>query len=88
VTTANQIAETLRAELTRHAEMASALKTSDEDIAGATLATFQDAVGAAWWLTSPAIALQGRVPLDVSKTADGKAEVLRALARIDRNLLM
>jgi hypothetical protein len=34
------------------------------------------------------MALQGRVPLDVSKTADGTAEVLRVLARIDRNLLM
>jgi uncharacterized protein (DUF2384 family) len=88
VTTANQIAEALRAEFSRQAEIASALETSDEEIARAALATFQDAVGAAWWLTSPAMALQGRVPLDVSKTSYGKAEVLRVLARIDRNLLM
>jgi uncharacterized protein (DUF2384 family) len=86
VTVAKKLAEALRAELARQAMMATALESADEEIAKAAWVTFEGPVGAAWWLTAPAMALQGRVPLDVSTTSCGKTEVLRVLARIDRDL--
>ena len=81
-----QISEALRVECARQAELVAVLRAMDEDVAKAAQAAFENSLGAALWLISPAMALDGRIPVEVAKTKEGKAETLRALIRIERNL--
>jgi uncharacterized protein (DUF2384 family) len=84
---AKQLADALRADLASKVEMVTALENLPEETAIAALETFENPLGAVSWLTSPAMALEGRIPMQVLQTKDGNAAVLRVLARIDRNLM-
>jgi uncharacterized protein (DUF2384 family) len=86
VTFAEQLVSAFRNDLAERALTAARLELVEEEIAKAAFATFEGGLGASNWLTTPSIVFAGRSPLDVSNGEGGKAQVLLALARIDRGL--
>jgi uncharacterized protein (DUF2384 family) len=86
MTVSQLLANALCADLARRLELARELETVDEEIAKAAQATFENALGAAYWLTEPAVAFSGQVPLEVSRKKAGKEQVIYELRRIDYNL--
>ena len=86
VTIAERLANALRADLARRLGLARPLEALDEEVAKAALATFENALGAAYWLIEPAMALGAKAPLEVCQSKAGKDQVLRELNRIDHNL--
>jgi uncharacterized protein (DUF2384 family) len=57
-----------------------------EELAKLSLQVFGNPLGAWNFLTTSAVGLQGRVPLDVTRTPEGLAEVITLLNRIDRGI--
>ncbi len=54
----------------------------DAAIFAAGLETFEDETALALWLCEPAVALNGKVPLDALRSAQGRKQVARVLAAI------
>jgi uncharacterized protein (DUF2384 family) len=57
-----------------------------EELATLSLQVFGNPLGAWQYLTTSAIGLQGRIPLEVVRTPEGLAEVTTLLKRIDRGV--
>jgi uncharacterized protein (DUF2384 family) len=64
-------------------ELFGKLLAIDDTVYREAVAVF-GARGAGEWLTSPALGLGGRVPVDVAATGAGAAEVVTLITRIDR----
>jgi len=72
-------------EISRREAMVIRLQALDERVIVAALDTFQSARGAAEWLTAPAYALGGAVPIEVAQTPQGRERVLNVLTCIEHN---
>jgi uncharacterized protein (DUF2384 family) len=57
-----------------------------EELATLCFGVFENPLGAWKFLTTSAIGLQGRIPLDVTRTPEGLSEVITLLKRIDRGI--
>jgi uncharacterized protein (DUF2384 family) len=57
-----------------------------DELATLSLEVFENPLGAWHYLTTSALGLQGRIPLEVAQTQAGLAEVMISLRRIDRGI--
>jgi uncharacterized protein (DUF2384 family) len=57
-----------------------------EELAALCLDVFENPLGAWKYLTTSAIGLQGRIPLEVARTPEGLTEVITLLKRIDHGI--
>jgi uncharacterized protein (DUF2384 family) len=57
-----------------------------EKLATLSLEVFENPLGAWQFLTTSAIGLQGRIPMEVARTPEGLAEVTILLKRIDHGI--
>jgi uncharacterized protein (DUF2384 family) len=61
--------------------------STDSEVLSRAIEALGSVAGAASWLTRPQHGLGGRLPLEMTRTAKGKAIVIRLLGRIDRGVL-
>jgi uncharacterized protein (DUF2384 family) len=60
------------------------LRLIDPEVAKKAVEAFEDEAGAAIWLVETGIwGLRGKCPVELARTADGKAQVLNVLAKIE-----
>ena len=64
-----------------------ALRTADSRVIAAAVRCIGSPEGAASWLTLPEYGLRGKVPLEVARTARGRARVLNLLNRLTYGVL-
>ena len=85
MTLAEQISQTLVANLMHRMALAQDLAKCDEEVVAAALNTFNSLVSAGKLLTTiqPILGSANETPMDLSRTSEGKAAVLLALGLID-----
>ena len=87
MTIAEQLSEALQKKLERQQALAKELVHLDEELAASALNVFENAAGAAEWLTNvqPILGTE-MTPVEFSKTPQGKAACLQALGRLDHGV--
>jgi putative toxin-antitoxin system antitoxin component (TIGR02293 family) len=76
-------------EVRRRTECIKRLWTVEADVLAKAMEVFESPDGAAEWLVSPTstwAGLEGKAPIDVAATAQGREQVLQLLGRIEHGI--
>ena len=74
-------------EIDRRLTLIEELRNADTRVIAAAVRCIGSPEGAASWLTRPEYGLRGKVPLEVARTARGRARVLNLLKRLTYGIL-
>lgn len=81
------VIDAVQREIDRRVALIEALRTADRRVIAAAVECIGSPEGAASWLTRPEYGLRGKVPLEVARTARGRARVLHLLKRLTYGVL-
>lgn len=88
MTQAHQLVEALDSEIARLSRGRDLVGEVDDEIAAKSVQVFGDPLVAARWLITPSKMFRGQAPIEIGRTDEGKAEILRVLGRIEEGNLL
>jgi uncharacterized protein (DUF2384 family) len=81
------VIDAIQREIDRRLALIEELRNADRRVIAAAVTCIGSPEGAASWLTRPEYGLRGKVPLEVARTARGRARVLNLLNRLTYGVL-